>query len=59
MCIDVTGTVLAECNDECMVSRRSMSVSALETAQTAAGTDSGAAELKTDEEPVLVEQLAA
>jgi putative transposase len=57
--IRLVGAVLAEYNDEWMVTRRYMSVGALENAQTNVGSDSSTPELKTEEEPVLVEQLAA
>jgi len=52
--------VLAEYNDEWMVTRRYMSVGALEKAQAAGGGDVSPVELESEEEePVLVEQLAA
>jgi transposase-like protein len=57
--IRLVGAVLAEYNDEWMVTRRYMSVGALENAQTNVGSDSSTPKLKTEEEPVLVEQLAA
>jgi len=56
--VRLIGAVLAEYNDEWMVTRRYMSVSALQKAQSARG-DNSTAELKAEEEPVLVEQLAA
>lgn len=57
--IRLIGAVLGEYNDECMVSRRYMSIGALEKAQATAGNDSSTVELETGEEAVLVEQLAA
>ena len=56
--IRLIGAVLGEYNDECMVTRRYMSVGALEKAQGTAGGDSSTFELETGEEPVLVKQLA-
>jgi len=57
--IRLIGAVLAEYNDEWMVTRRYMSVGALEKAQAAVGGDAQAVELELEEEPMLVEQLAA
>ena len=50
--------MLAEYNDEWMVTRRYMSVGALEKAQLALG-DITTAEEETEEKPALVGQLAA
>jgi putative transposase len=57
--IRLIGAVLGEYNDEWMVTRRYMSVGALEEAQAAVGGDNTTAELEAGEKPVLVEQLAA
>jgi putative transposase len=57
--IRLIGAVLAEYNDEWMVTRRYMSVGALEKAQATADGDNSVAMLQTEEEPALVEQLAA
>jgi len=57
--IRLIGAVLGEYNDEWMVTRRYMSVGALEKAQTTAYDDNSVARLQTEEEPALVEQLAA
>jgi putative transposase len=57
--IHLIGAVLAEYNDEWMVTRRYMSVGALGKAQAAAGGDAPTTQLESEEEPVLVEQLAA
>lgn len=57
--IRLIGAVLAEYNDEWTVTRRYMSVGALEKAQADAGGDVPTAELESEQEPMLVEQLAA
>ena len=57
--IRLIGAVLCEYNDEWMVTRRYMSIGALEKAQAAAGGDDSTPNLESEEEPVLVEQLAA
>jgi len=44
-------------NDEWMITRRYMSVGALEKAQTTVDNENGVAGLQTKEEPALVEQL--
>ena len=51
--------MIAEYNDEWVVTRFYMSVGALENAQTNVDSESSTAELKTGEDSVLVEQLAA
>jgi len=57
--IRLIGAVLGEYNDEWTVTRRYMSVGALEKAQAAAGGDVPTAGLESEEERMLVEQLAA
>ena len=57
--IRLIGAVLGEYNDEWMVTRRCMSVGALEETRGAAGRHSSTAELETEEEPMLVEQVVA
>jgi putative transposase len=57
--IRLIGAVLGEYNDEWMVTRRYMSMGALEKAQATADGDNSVAMLQTEEEPALVEQLAA
>lgn len=56
--IRLIGAVLGEYNDEWMVTRRYMSVGAVEEAQAAAAGDAPTAEVESEEEPMLVEQLA-
>jgi len=57
--IRLIGALLGEYNDEWTVARRYMSIGALEKAQAAAGGDDSTPNLESEEEPVLVEQLAA
>ena len=57
--IRLVGALLGECNDEWMAPRRYMSIGVLEKAQAAAGGDGPAPRLASEEEPMLVEQLAA
>ena len=57
--IRLVGAVIAEYNDEWVVTRFYMSVDALENAQTNVDGESSTAKLKTGEDSVLVEQLAA
>ena len=57
--IRLIGALLGEYNDEWTVARRYMSIGALEKAQAAAGGDDSTPNLESQEEPVLVEQLAA
>jgi putative transposase len=56
--IRLIGAVLGEYNDEWMVTRRYMSVGALEEAQ-AAGGNAPTAELELEKKPVLIKQLVA
>ena len=57
--IRLIGAVLGEYNDEWMVTRRYMSVGALEKAQAGTGDDAPTEELGSDQEPMLVKQLVA
>jgi putative transposase len=57
--IRLIGAVLGEYNDGWMVTRRYMSVGALEKAQAAADGDDPTPRLESEEELMLVEQLAA
>ena len=57
--IRLIGAVLGEYNDEWTVTRRYISIGALEKAQADAGGDVPTAELESEQEPMLVEQLAA
>jgi len=57
--VRLVGAVLAEYNEEWMVTRRYVSVDALEKARTTAGVANSVATLQTEEEPAFVEQLAA
>jgi len=57
--IRLIGALLGEYNDEWAVGRRYMSIGALEKAQTAAGGDDSTPKLESEEEPMLIEQLAA
>jgi hypothetical protein len=57
--IRLIGAVLGETHDEWMVSRRYMSVGALDKAQIPARGDDTPIELESKEEPRLVEQLTA
>ena len=56
--IRLIGALLGEYNDEWTVTRRYMSVGALEKAQAAASDDSSTVEMETGKEALLVEQLA-
>ena len=57
--IRLIGALLGEYNDEWTVARRYMSIGALEKAQAAAGGDDSTPKLESEEEPMLIEQLAA
>jgi len=57
--IRLIGAVLGEYNDEWMVTRRYMSVGALQKAQAATGDEAPTEELESEQEPMLVEQLVA
>jgi putative transposase len=57
--IRLIGALLGEYNDEWTVARRYMSIGALEKAQAAAGGDDSTQKLESEEEPMLIEQLAA
>ena len=57
--ISLIGAVLGKYKDEWMITRRYMSVRALGKAQTTSDDDNSVARLQTEEEPSLVERLAA